>query len=259
MEAIATVNYHINSEQPQSYYIDANGEKGRIVSPELIPTRVKVQNVRDSSIDVDFWNDSVAFIRSVSSVQHFEVTGDWKPRYDQELCDLLATQIGAKEVIVFDHTLRVDDPNAGRKPARNVHSDYSVSGAHARLRDLLGTVEVDRWEEGHFGFVNVWRPVTESIKSAPLGFVRPKTVSARDWLQLELIYPDRVGQIMGLVANKNHEWLYLSEMSPEEVAVFNIYDNQGLSPVGHSALDLVDDVQNHFIRRSIESRTLVRY
>ena len=76
---------------------------------------------------------------------------------------------------------------------------------------------------------------------------------------LDLIYPDRTGQIMGLAGNPAHEWLYQSRMTPDEIALFNIYDNRGLPSIAHSALDLVEDPKVTTIRQSIESRTLVRY
>ena len=64
---------------------------------------------------------------------------------------------------------------------------------------------------------------------------------------------------MGLVANPKHEWIYQSKMTPEEVAVFNIYDNRGKPSIGHSALDMIEDPAINTPRKSIESRTLVRY
>ena len=64
---------------------------------------------------------------------------------------------------------------------------------------------------------------------------------------------------MGLVANEDHEWVYRSEMRPDEVAFFNIYDNRGLPSVAHSALDMIENPAVTTIRQSIESRTLVRY
>ncbi|WP_299548885.1 hypothetical protein [uncultured Tateyamaria sp.] len=64
---------------------------------------------------------------------------------------------------------------------------------------------------------------------------------------------------MGLAANADHEWLYMSRMSPDEVAVFNIYDNRGRPSVAHSALDMIEDTSIDTPRKSIESRTLIRY
>ena len=258
MQANATVNYHITRPEEQAFHIDAGGEKGKIISPVLVPTEITVRDARNGA-EVDFARDSVAFVKSVSAVQHFDASNEWQKTFNRELRDLLAQQIGAKETIVFDHTVRIDDPNSTRKPARNVHSDYSPAGAHQRLRDLLGAEKAEVWEAGHFGFINVWRPVENPINSAPLGFVRPQSVVDEDWLTIKLIYPDRIGSIMGLVANDAHEWVYLSKMTPNEVALFNIYDNMGTRPIAHSALDIVEDSSSDVPRKSIESRILVRY
>lgn len=258
MPVTASVNYHINSSEPQAYYIDAGGIQGELVSPELVTTEVQVNDVRNHEVRVDFKQDSVAFVNHDTEVKNFS-DESWRDKYDQELTVLLAEQVGAEEVIVFDHTVRIDDPDALRRPARNVHSDYSIDGAQQRLKDLLGNERATEWSNGHFGFVNVWRPIENVIETSPLGFVHPNSVSPDGQLTIELIYPDRKGQIMGLVANTKHKWLYQSHMTPDEVAIFNIYDNQGLKSIYHSALDLSEDPISTVPRKSIESRTLVRY
>ena len=261
MLAQAHVNYHIISDQQQAYYIDANGEKGKILAPVVVPTQITVKDVRSNNSELNFWRDSLSFIESHSQVSDFSQGSDWQAQYDQELSTLLTTQLNAKEVIVFDHTIRVDDSQSTRKPARNVHSDYSEHGANARLKDIMGDEKAKQWQQGHFGFVNVWRPVQQVVKSAPLGFIRPQSILTKDWLLLRLIYPDRVGEILGVIANTEHQWVYMADMTPEEVAIFNIYDNQQLSPIAHSALDLINEPNTAPtpIRKSIESRTLVRY
>jgi hypothetical protein len=140
-----------------------------------------------------------------------------------------------------------------------VHSDYSAEGAENRLVDILGAEQAAEWAKGHYAFINIWRPVGAPINSAPLGFVRPSTVAPEDWILIDLIYPDRRGHIMGLAANDNHQWVYQSKMTPDEVVIFNIYDNRNRASVGHSAIDLTEDDTITTIRKSIESRTLVRY
>ncbi|MFY0611536.1 MAG: hypothetical protein JXQ99_08445 [Hyphomicrobiaceae bacterium] len=258
MQAIATVNYHVASPEEQAFHIDADGESGKIVSPALVPTEILVRDAR-KDVEVSFADDSVSFITCATGVRDFDTSTDWHEAYNRDLQDMLAREIGAKETIVFDHTLRTDNPNSMRRPARNVHSDYSRQGAHQRLRDLLDEDKACGWESGHFAFINVWRPIENPINSAPLGFVRPGSVDAEDWLTIKLVYPDRFGSIMGLVANNAHEWIYLSKMTPDEIALFNIYDNHGKPSVAHSALDMVEDDTKDVVRKSIESRTLVRY
>ncbi|MEM7695461.1 MAG: CmcJ/NvfI family oxidoreductase [Pseudomonadota bacterium] len=252
-----TVNYHVHKPERQAFEIDAGGVVGRLIAPELAPTTVQVNDVH-AGTTVTFDHDSVAFHTAPSAVTDFAAEG-WTATYDSELRTLLTATLGAKEVVVFDHTVREDDPNSDRKPARNVHSDYSAEGAQKRLVDILGTERAAEWARGRYAFINVWRPVGAAINSAPLGFVRPSTVAPEDWILIDLIYPDRRGHIMGLSARRSHEWVYQSKMTPDEVAIFNIYDNGGLASIGHSAIDMVEDESILRVRKSIGSRTLVRY
>ncbi|WP_298934828.1 CmcJ/NvfI family oxidoreductase [uncultured Ruegeria sp.] len=258
MTRTATVNYHVHKSYRQAFELDAGGIAGNLISPELAATSVVLADNRTTTSSVSFACDAVEITPLKTQVRDFAGNG-WKPIYDTELKAMLQGRLGAREVVVFDHTVRVDDPEATRKPARNVHSDYSRNGAEQRLVDLLGVETAAEWAQGHYAFVNVWRPVDHPINSAPLGFVRPSSVDPSDWILLDLVYPDRKGQIMGLVGNPDHEWIYQSKMTPDEVAIFNIYDNQGLPSIAHSALDMVEDPNITTIRKSIESRTLVRY
>ena len=259
MTQTATVNYHVHKPERQAFQLDAGGIAGNLISPELAPTKVAVFDERAVGVETTFEDASVAFVEFPTKVRSFDDDQNWRATYDGELTKLLSIEIDAKEVIVFDHTVRVDDPDATRKPARNVHSDYSVDGAKQRLIDILGADKAAEWSEGHYAFVNVWRPVGDPINSAPLGFVLPESVADEDWILLDLIYPDRKGQIMGLAANPDHEWIYMSKMTPDDVAYFNIFDSRGRPSIGHSALDMVEDPSITSIRKSIESRTLIRF
>ncbi|NOD94486.1 hypothetical protein GS636_16970 [Ruegeria sp. HKCCD4884] len=258
MTRTATVNYHVHKPYRQAFELDAGGIAGNLISPELASTTVALEDTRATTKTIDFESDAVEFVRLETQVQDF-AGDDWIQTYDAELTAMLLDRLGAREVVVFDHTVRVDDPEATRKPSRNVHSDYSKSGAEKRLVDLLGAETAEEWARGHYAFVNVWRPVEHAINSAPLGFVLPSSVDPSDWILIDLIYPNRKGQIMGLVGNPNHKWVYQSKMTPGEVAIFNIYDNHGLPSIAHSALDMVEDPNVTTIRKSIESRILVRY
>lgn len=258
MAQVGTVNYHVHKSDRQAFEIDAGGVVGKLVSPELVPTEIAVRDTKLGEAQVSFAKDSVSFDFAPSKVSNFSSAG-WRQTYDAEITELLTRNLSAREVVIFDHTVREDDPTSDRKPARNVHSDYSTEGAEKRLVDLLGPVRAAEWSKGHYAFINVWRPVGVPINSAPLGFVRPATVLPEDWILIDLIYPDRRGQFLGLAANPAHEWVYRSKMTPDEVAFFNIYDNRGLASIGHSAIDLIEDESIKSIRKSIESRTLVRY
>lgn len=259
MPITASVNYHVQSHAPQAFQFDVDGIAGNLISPTLIATEVSVQDLRNSECAVNFTDDGILFVESPTEVVEFSADDRWKTAYNAEITALLKTQISAKEVIVFDHTVRIDTTDATRKPARNVHNDYSRQGADQRLVDLVGEQSAAEFQQGHFGFVNVWRPIEHTITSSPLGFIRPNSMSIQDWMNIELIYPDRKGQILGVSANASHEWFFLSEMTPKEAIVFNIFDNQKRPHLAHSALDVIGGATSTLPRQSIETRTLVRY
>lgn len=137
MPRTGVVNYHVHKPERQAFEIDADGIVGNLVSPELVSTRVTIQDAREDGKPISFARDGIAFETRPSAVRDF-ANGNWQLTYDAELSELLREKLGVKEVIVFDHTVREDDPNSDRKPARNVHSDYSTEGAEKRLVDILG-------------------------------------------------------------------------------------------------------------------------
>lgn len=255
----ARVNYHVRRDVPQAFQFDVDGIVGNIISPELTPANVMVRDVRSQANAVNFSQDGIVFVEANTQVKDFEQGDSWKDLYEPELSSLLKHTIGAKEVVIFDHTVRVDDPNATRRPARNVHNDYSEAGVNRRLVDIVGAGRAKEFQQGHYGFVNVWRPVAQPIMSSPLGFIRPSSMQLDDWMNIELIYPDRTGQILGVAENPEHEWFYQSHMRPDEAIIFNIYDNQGRPHLAHSALDMKEDGNVNVPRKSVETRTLIKY
>jgi len=259
MQIDASVNYHVTKTERQAFEFDVDGIIGNLVSPELETTSVKVTDLRGSDWQPAFDRNGIEFMDQPSKVTGFGAGENWTADYDKELIGLLKGHVGAAEVIVFDHTIRVDDPEAARRPARNVHNDYNEAGAQQRLIDLVGEERAEEFRDGGFGFVNVWRPVENVITSSPLGFIKPESIRGRDWMDIGLIYPDRLGQILGVAGNQGHQWFYLSKMTPEEAIIFNIYDSGGRPHLAHSALDLPSDAHAVTPRKSIESRTLIRY
>ena len=259
MSDLAFVNYHLKRPETQAFRFDVGGIAGQLEAPELDRTLVDVVDLRCGSASVAFDEDGITFEHYASATTEFAPADAWQTTYEAELGVLLRERIGAADVQVFDHTIRVDDPSAPRRPARNVHNDYSSESARQRLRDLVGYTAARDYESGHYGFVNVWRPIVGPVHSSPLGFIRPRSIAPDDWMGIELIYPDRRGQILGVAANPAHEWFYWSAMTPAEVAIFNIFDNRGRPFLGHSALDLATSAFTPTVRKSIESRTLVRY
>lgn len=259
MDIKANVNYHLHKDESQAFHFDVDGIVGNIKMPELVTCEVNVEDLREQKHKLNFIDDGIVLLSTKEKQQKYSPLSDWLTTYTEQVVDLLKSTIAAKEVLVFDHTVRIDNQDATRKPARNVHNDYDPQGANQRLVDLVGEKEASEYQAGHFAFVNVWRPLNSPIKSTPLGFIRPSSLDSDDWMSIELIYPDRKGSILGVAKNPAHQWFYVSAMTPNEVAIFNIFDNKGQPFLAHSALDVVDQTPTDKPRQSIETRTLIRY
>ena len=179
-------------------------------------------------------------------------------QYEEEVKSLIRQVAGITEVVVFDHTIRKHDEEI-RPPARHVHGDYNDTSARKRLDDILSTDKANEWKQGRYCIINVWRPIDYPVEVAPLAFAAPESVAADDWLDIDIIYPDRKGQIRGLIYNPNHQWLYQSNMTPDDAVVFTVYDSDGRPAIAHSAVDLIAQPENARPRHSIETRSLARF
>lgn len=171
LSILASVNYHVESDNEQYFEIDAGGVPGELISPILVKRQVLVEDVRDSITNLQFFRDSACFVHQSSKALASSKADFDQAIYDDELIQLIKNHLGAKEVFVFDHTVRIDDEKSSRKPVRNVHSDYSEKGAQSRVCSLLGKEVAKTWMDGHYAFINVWRPLVHSVERSPLGFI----------------------------------------------------------------------------------------
>jgi hypothetical protein len=150
--------------------------------------------------------------------------------YDPEVEALLKARTGAARIHIFDRTLRrrmpeTDDRRGGiRLPATRVHVDYTENSARRRVRDLLPD-EADRLLARRLVFINVWRPIRNVVRDAPLALCDSRSVALRDLVPSDLIYPDRTGEIYYLTFNMRHRWLYVPDMRPDEVILLKNYDS----------------------------------
>ncbi len=253
---IAQIYYHIDLDQKQEILIDADNVKGNIVFPPLDKKDVKIRDLRISREMPSFERDSIEFFDHETSVDSF-YTSDFEPTYNLELVKLLKDKLSIKEAIIFDHTIR-EDKKTVRPPARHAHIDYSDRSTREQIERFVDKERRALWLEGHYAIVNIWRPLENIVKSAPLGFLHPMSLGKQDLIEIDLNYPNRKGEVIGCLYNSDHEWIYLSDMRPDEVVLFNMFDSESRGPVVHSAFDLKDS-HNGAIRKSIESRILIRY
>ena len=259
------VNYHIEEDRENyKILIDVDGIKGNnITKYSLVNKKIDLVDPRDVEMELKFLKYGLQFARYPSTVKKWDTVLDSnnKEVYEQELVKLLKAELeNVEEVVVFDHTVRSEISDS-RPPVYHVHGDYTDKSALTRARDVLGSKITNEWLQGgvHFGIVNVWRPIDNIVERSHLCFVDPSTVSPSDWHTISLVYPDREGEAPGVKYSAAHRWLILDRMDPDMVWIFGQYDSKGLASVPHSAVDIIDSKIDAPPRKSIESRSFVKY
>ena len=165
-----------------------------------------------------------------TSVTDFMNTDMLNSEYYLEIEDLVKKHIGAKNIHIFDHTIRTGDDKKRknfllREPVKRVHNDYTDWSGPQRVRDLLPK-EADKLLSKRFSIIQVWRPIQNILEKDPLAICDSRSIKNSDLIISERRYPDRVGQTYQIKFNKNHEWFYFPKMTRDEAIIFKVYDSE---------------------------------
>jgi len=202
-----------------------------------------------------------------TAVKDFYDDAEVRRVYYPEMEALVRQATGAAKVIVFDHTIRVDDSGAQaerkvRAPVRNVHNDFTVRSAPQRVRDLLPADEAERRLNKRYGSINVWRPIRGPVLTAPLAICEYGSIADGDLIAAERRYQDRVGGVYHLAYNPGQRWYYFPKMERDEIVLLKCFDSltDGTARwTAHGAFTDPNTPPGAPPRESIEIRTLLFY
>ncbi len=188
-----------------------------------------------------------------------------------EVVDFLKKTVGAKRVLVFDHTIRTklneakkltqEANTSQRAPVMLVHCDYTAESGPLRVRQLLGD-EAEDLLSRRVAFINVWKPIRNVVEERPLAMCDVTSSPPEDFFKLHLRYRERNGENYVMSYSPKHKWWYFPKMTPEQLILLKTYDSEidGRARfVGHSAFEDPTSPPNAPIRESIEIRTIVFY
>lgn len=208
-----------------------------------------------------------------TTISDFADTAAVRGTYYAEAVELAKHVTGGGSVHIFDHAVRTREPGRppltfgrsgdGSRPgaAGRVHNDYTeVSGL--RRFDLVPVAESTRLGARYFCIVNIWRSIGGKVEDTPLALCDARTVTAKELVPADILYPDRKGEIYLVRQSDHHNWSYFSQMDRHEALIFKQYDSRvsGVSRfTPHAAFDLPDIPPHAPLRRSIEVRCLVVY
>jgi len=187
-----------------------------------------------------------------------------KSIYYPEMEKIVKQETGCSEVLVFDHTIRIDDGDLAqtrkvRNPVKNMHNDFTRNSAPQRVRDLLPTNEAEDKLSKRYGSMNVWRPLVGPVETAPLAVCGWDTLREKDLIVAERRYQDRLGGVLHLTYNPSQRWYYFPKMTRDEVVLLKCFDSleDGTAKwTCHGSFQPPNIPNNAKPRQSIEIRTL---
>ena len=258
------VNYLAPTEEKPAIHVDPDGRRGVRDDVRYEAHDIEVWDARHIADELSLDVNGFAFTRHETEVGDFYDDEEVRGVYYAEMEQLIEQATGAVEVVVFDHTVRMDGGEAqdARKPVRKVHGDYTPTSGPQRVRDLIAEDEADRWLKGRFAIINVWRPIAGPVQTAPLAFIDTTSTLPEDFRTVDLVYPDRRGEIFGVAHSPDHRWFYFPDMERNEAVLIKTYDSAEDGRARYSAHSAFDDPKSPpdaAPRESIEVRALVRF
>ena len=264
---IGTFNYtRRDGAMPEVYFYDpAPGTKIR--DPGDDPQAMPVRSGWDQGEAFEL--DRHGFALREFRARHSDWSDDAATRRDfyPEVVDLVKRTVGARDVLVFDHTIRAmrnekqqtdEATTTQRAPVMLVHCDYTDNSGPTRVRQLKGG-EADALLQRRVAFYNVWKPLHRKVEERPLAMCDVTSASRDDFVTMGLRYRERDGEIYVMRHSPRHDWVYFPQMTQDQVIFLKTYESEtdGRARfVGHSAfLDPTTRPDAPF-RESVEIRTI---
>ncbi|KAJ5561501.1 hypothetical protein N7535_004037 [Penicillium sp. DV-2018c] len=231
---------------------------------------VPLTDIRNSEDDFTLEKDAFQALQGVptkTTYSTFDSDASVREIYYPEVESLLLSAIpGAHKIILFDHTIRRQKDGAPRQPVTRAHVDQTPRAASSRVRlHVSDPEEAEKLLAGRYRIVNVWRPLTGPVQSAPLAFASATSVDGKDLVPIQHRYPHRVGETMGVQFNEGQRWYYWSGMKEDERLLLKCSDSEALKESGggigqwvpHTAFWDPRTPAGARARESIEVRALV--
>ncbi len=228
------------------------------------PYRVSIRSARPIARALALDRQGFSLTRHDTAVANFHDEDEVRRLYYPEMARLVAAETGAARVEVFDHNVRIEgspdrDEDGIRAPVRMVHNDYTAKSGPQRVRDLFDAAEAEALLKKRFAIINVWRPIAGPVETAPLAFADARSIAPQDLAPLDLVYPNRTGEIYNVTFSPNHRWYTFPRMERHEAALIKGYDSREdgrarFTP--HTAFDDPTTPEDAPPRQSIEVRTL---
>ena len=224
----------------------------------------KIEDGRKFSDQFKIHKQGFQLVNAPTAATNFEDEHVIEGAYYDEIKAIVAKTTGARDVFVFDHTVRFGKTNSRRKPAHHVHNDYTERTAHSRAEKCIGAELFAQMQGRRMIQINVWRPLVARVQRSPLAFCDATTIKPSELMPTDIHFPDtdHIGEIYALRKNPEQAWYYFSEMTHDETVLIKGYDSlkDGTARfTPHTAFEYPDQDPAVPPRKSIETRTFAFY
>ncbi len=275
--AQALLNYLEPTAQPLHTYSYDPPDGNPRFNGQLQDYRMPVSDARSLKPSATLDSHGFTMAHAPSAVTDFWNEIQVRDTYYAESARLLMALTGARQVLVFDHTLRrraahrpqLDGMGGSfstvREPVGRVHLDFTPRSGPVRIRQVLGLPPDEPMELQRYVIYGMWRCINDApLEDAPLALADCRTVNSKDLVPNKLIYPDRTGETYAITRDASHRWFYYPRQTRDEVIVFRHFSGSDVlhnvnTSVPHSAIENPQACENPPPRQSIELRVLALF
>lgn len=258
-----TLNYLAPmDEKPYAY--NYNPPPGTVLTNrKTARERVQVYDAWPIADRLSLDREGFALVRSASAVRDFYDEDEIRRVYYPECERLMVEATGAARAVVFDHIVRCETRSkAGQKaikrPAKGVHNDYTLNSGPQRVRDFF-TEDAEHLLRNRFAIVNVWRPI-RTVEESPLAVCDAQSIARADFVDTDLLYPHRKGEIQSVRFSPAHRWYYFPAIGSDSAILLKCFDSAADGRArftAHTAFDDPTSPAGAPARESIETRVFV--
>lgn len=193
--------------------------------------KVAVTDARALVPELSLDREGFALVTHETTVGDFYDPDQITNVYNPEMEALIKRETGARDVVVFDHTLRAGDETIRktkmvREPVQRAHNDYTIRSGPMRVRDWFGEEEAKPLLERRFAIINIWRSISGAVETMPLTICDARSVAQSDLIAAERRAKERIGETYRLAHNPNHKWFYFPLMQKNEAMLIKSYDSE---------------------------------
>ena len=263
----APLKFMVPMEEKPQVFMSVNQAEPNKRTGEFQIAELEIVDARGGTEQPELDREGFELVDSPTAVTNFYDEKQITDVYYPECIALLKAATAAREVHIFDHTLRVQDDSkrethGTRLPVPIVHNDYTEKSGPQRVRDLLEPEKAGRFLAGRFAMVNVWRSFGQSAERFPLAAADGRTIPNEDFIAVDIVYQDRTGEIYQNAHSPGQRWYYFSDMVPNEALLLKCFDTaqDGRTRyTAHTGFENPNAPDGTPPRESIEVRTLLAF